>query len=135
MISYPTFADDQILTAAQLNQLGAAVATLRSAIETAAHAFAEIVTTDGQVSFWLRHTFDTLHFRARGEDVNWITITATPEGGVPTTIVFEGGTLDRVIDISAVAGLDVGDFYTVTVTERDPDPAELTVFMVYEAPS
>jgi hypothetical protein len=138
-ISYPTFVDGNVLSASQLNQLGDAVRTLRSAIETAGMAFVTVSVSNvgGTLSFWLRHANRYLVFRATG-DVNEYDVTVSPEGGTPVLVLNNAGTLDRIasgdwIDLQThVPLLTAGQFYRVDVTIVDPSTCTLSVFMLYE---
>lgn len=138
-ISYPTFTDGAVLSAAQLNQLGDAVRTLRSAIETASMAFVTVSASNvgGTLSFWVRHANRYLVFRATG-DVNEYDLTITPEGGAAVLVLNNAGTLDRIasgnwIDLqTSVPLLVAGQFYRVDVAIVDPSTCTLNVFMLYE---
>ncbi len=132
-VTYPTFADGNVLTASQLNQLGYAVATLRSAIDTVNLPFQPptLVNENATATFWMRHLHRWLVFRATG-DVNEFDLTITPEGGSATVVLDNAGVLDRIasgdwVDLDTVTGLDVGDFYRIEAT--------MTIFMLYERPT
>ncbi len=138
-ITYPTFTDGNLLTAAQLNQLGNAVAALRSAVETTGYAFVATTVNNegGTLSFWLRHVHRYLVLRASGT-VNEYDLVIVPEGGTPVTVLDNSGTLDRIasgdwIDLQTrVPALAVGQFYQVNVMIVDPTTCDMTVFLLYE---
>lgn len=141
-ITYPTFTDGAVLAASQLNQLGDAVATLRSAIDSVNLPFQPVtlVNVGASKSFWVRHLHRWLVFRATSADVNEYDVTVTPEGGSPTVVLNNAGTLDRIdpsdwVDLDTVTGLDVGDFYRIDVAIVDPSVSTMTVFMLYERPT
>ena len=141
-ISYPTFTDGNVLSAAQLNQLGDAVGILRSAIDTSGMAFVTVSVSDAgnTISFWCRHAHQYLIFRASGT-VNEYDLYVTPEGGATVLVLDNAGTLDRIdpgdwIDLDTeVPLLGTGDFYRIDVTIRDPASCILHVFLVYERPA
>jgi hypothetical protein len=67
-------------------------------------------------------------------------VTVTPEGGSPTVVLNNAGTLDRIdpsdwVDLDTVTGLDVGDFYRIDVAIVDPSVSTMTIFMLYERPT
>lgn len=143
-ITYPTFTDGAVLTATQLNQLGTAVATLRSAIDTVGYPFAQVELSlpgaTGTASFWMRHTHRWLVIYGDINDVNEYDINVTPEGGSLYTLLDAAGNLDRRdpadwCDLDDVPGLDIGDFYRIDVNIVDPSVSSMTVYLLYERPT